>query len=173
MSEREQRFLAIVEDSQARLRGIARAYADRVGGTEDLYQSMLLQIWRALPDFRGDADIRTWVYRVALNTALQARRRDTGSPAPVSLGDIPVIESAFADPAPGPDVVADTDSRVNRLLQLIRTLKEADRALIVLYLEDTPYQVIADALGISRSNVGARLHRLKKHLAERMREETA
>lgn len=173
MNQREEQFTTLVRENHARLWGIARAYGDRGGGAEDIYQNILLQIWRSLPDFRGEAEVGTWLYRVALNTALQARRRGTATAGTVSMDELPESGNWLTDPMPGPDERADTDKRLQRLLSLIQSLGDLDRALIVLHLEGTPYRMMANVLGISQSNVGARLHRVRNQLSRRMQEETA
>lgn len=140
---------------------IAGAYSRTAADREDLYQEMLLQTWRALPAFRGDAAPRTWLTRIALNVALgTVRRRDARptSEAPAA------VEAAPAD-APSPADDAQRSDALARLYAAIRRLPEVDRALVVLALDETPHAEIGDALGLSVSNVGVRLHRAKKRLA--------
>lgn len=79
MNQQEAPFMALIRENDGRLWGIACSYGDSGGRVEDLYRSILLQIWRSLAGFRGTADVKTWLYRVALNTALQARRRNENS----------------------------------------------------------------------------------------------
>ena len=140
---------------------IAGAYARTEADREDLYQEMLLQTWRALPAFRGDAAARTWLTRIALNVALgTVRRRHTR----LTVEAPAAIEAAPAD-APSPAEDAQRSDALSRLYAAIRQLPEVDRALVVLALDETPHAEIGEALGLSVSNVGVRLHRAKKRLA--------
>lgn len=140
---------------------IAGAYARTRADREDLYQEMLLQVWRALPSFRGDAAERTWMTRIAFNVALGAVRKRT-------LRDTVDAPSAIEDAiASSSDPLGDATraDALDRLYAALRQLPEIDRALVVLSLEDRPHAEIADVLGLSVSNVGVRLHRARTTLA--------
>jgi RNA polymerase sigma-70 factor (ECF subfamily) len=129
---------------------IARVYAGARGEQEDLYQEILLQLWRGLPAFRGDSAPGTWLYRVALNTALTWRRRALrhdeggvrGAPAPVARTTAPRSERAILD-------------------EFLGSLGPADRSILLLYMEGLSYQDIAAVTGLSAGAVGVRLHRMK------------
>jgi len=144
---------------------VARAYTLTPEDCQDLAQEILFQVWRSLPQFRGEASNATWCYRVALNTALgwrrQERRRRTRQRPLVGLEALP---------SPGPESGAELHRRetVERLYSAIRRLPKDTAALVLLYLEDLSYREIADVLGISESNVGVKLSRAKKALAELM-----
>ncbi len=141
---------------------IAGAYARTRPDREDLFQEMLLQVWRALPSFRGDAAERTWMTRIALNVALGAVRhravRDTL--------DAPTAIEEAATSSIGPLGDATRTDALERLYIALRQLPEIDRALVVLSLEERPHAEIAEVLGLSVSNVGVRLHRARKALAD-------
>lgn len=154
------RFEALVAEHRDRLYRICRAYLPRDPvAAQDLYQDVLVQLWTHLPAFRGEAQLGTWVYRVAVNTALLFKRREQRRPS----------ASAGPDPATLPLVAeAADDTQETLLTQLhhcIAQLPDADRLLVSLVLEDASYQQIADVLGLTVSNVGVRLNRLKKKLA--------
>ena len=146
---------------------LARAYALTAEEGEDLAQEILLQLWRSLPQFEGRASASTWVYRVALNTALgwhrkEGRRRARQQPL-LAPEDLPI---------PAPDSAEQLHQRelVARLYAAIRQLPKADAALVLLYLEDLSYHQIAEVLGISETNVGVKLNRARKALGELMKE---
>ena len=143
-------FLSLLEDHQGIIHKICRLYRDQEEDQQDLFQEIIYQVWRARDSYRAEAKWTTWLYRIALNTALASFRKRK---APVDfleqLPDSPIIEEE------------DVHARVFRLL---RTLSDADKALISLSLDDLSYQEIADITGLSVNAVGIRLTRIKKKL---------
>jgi RNA polymerase sigma-70 factor (ECF subfamily) len=148
---------------------VARAYTHTPEDCQDLVQEILLQVWRSLPQFQGRASASTWVYRVALNTALNwrrnERRRRVCQRSILELEDLPVSGSDGAEHAAGREIV-------ERLYTAIRHLPKTDAALVLLYLDDLSYRQIADVLGISETNVGVKLNRARKALGELMNEDS-
>jgi RNA polymerase sigma-70 factor, ECF subfamily len=146
---------------------VARAYTLTAEDCQDLAQEILLQVWRSLPQFQGRASASTWVYRVALNTALgwhrkEGRRRARHQPL-LEPEELPVTALDSAEQLQQREVV-------ERLYAAIRQLPKADAALVLLYLDDLSYREMAEVLGISESNVGVKLNRAKKALGELMKE---
>jgi RNA polymerase sigma-70 factor (ECF subfamily) len=151
---RQARFRAVLEGNLARLRCVARSYA-REGEHEDLLQEMLVQIWRSLPTFQEHARLSTWVYRIALNTALASLRRRYRQPAAHHMAHedlLPLAPSSVGDPV-------DMDVLLERFLA---TLEPVDRAVLMLSLDDLSYAEIADITGLSINAVGIRLNRIKQ-----------
>jgi RNA polymerase sigma-70 factor (ECF subfamily) len=148
---------------------VARAYTRTTEDSQDLAQEILLAIWRSLPRFQGRASALTWIYRVALNTALGWRRKERRRQA----RQRPVLEvedlSAVAPDSAQQIVERET---VERLYAAIRRLPKTDRALVLLYLDDVSYRQMAEVLGISEGNVGVKLNRAKKALSEIMKDES-
>jgi RNA polymerase sigma-70 factor (ECF subfamily) len=147
---------------------VARAYTLTTEDCQDLVQEILLQAWRSLPQFQGRAGASTWLYRVALNTALgwhRKERRRRGRQRSILEMDDPG--------ATGPDGAQQAARRevVERLYAAIRQLPGADAALVLLYLDDLSYRQIAEILGISETNVGVKLNRAKKALGRLMNED--
>lgn len=138
---------------------VARGFADNAD-RDDLLQDMLLAIWHAIPAFRGDASPSTFIYRVAQNTALTWQRRQRRHPAGEEFD-----EAAHAAPPFSPKA-----ERTEALYRAIRQLPELDRSLVLLYLDGKPYREMADILGLSESNVGVRLNRLRSRLADDVQE---
>jgi len=164
MDATETRFLELVRRNEPRLRRIARVYAADDADVEDLYQETLMQLWRSLPTFRGEAGLDTWVYRVALNTALgQQRRHRSRREEPLEPGC-----GHGDDTGPGPEERIDRLRRLEWLYAAIAALPELDRALILMYLDDFSYRKMAEVMGLSESNVGVRLHRIRKRLEAEM-----
>jgi RNA polymerase sigma-70 factor (ECF subfamily) len=147
---------------------VARAYSLNSEDCQDLVQEILLQVWRSLPQFQGRASACTWVYRVALNTSLgwrrKERRRQVREQPLLEVESLPVAGLDGAEQAAEREIV-------QRLYAAIRQLPKTDSALVLLHLDGLSYRQMAEVLGISESNVGAKLNRAKKALGELMNEE--
>jgi RNA polymerase sigma-70 factor (ECF subfamily) len=152
----QREFLDLVEAHQGIVFKVCALYAADESERQDLHQEILMQLWRSFPSFRGDSRFSTWMYRVALNTALLARRRQHSKPR---WEPLPELESASPDP-PG------TDLDAKHLQRCIRRLPKLDRAVILLYLEQHKHEEIAELTGLSRQAVGVRIVRIKKRLRE-------
>lgn len=156
--EQQRRFAEWAEAYDAILWKTARSFATGAD-QDDLHQELLLAMWKAIPLFRGESNASTFVYRVAYNHAVAWTRKRKR--VEVSLDEAaPPVAAALSD----------VDSRVEWLYERIRSLPLLDRTLILLHLDEVSYREIADVLGLSESNVGVRLNRVKKQLAERMKE---
>ncbi len=146
---------------------VARAYTLTAEDRQDLVQEILLQIWRSLPQFQGRASPSTWLYRVALNTALgwhRKERRRQARQRPMLEVDLSVAGLDGAQQAAQRETL-------QRLYAAIRQLPRAEAALVLLYLDDLTYRQMAEVLGISENNVGVKLNRAKKALGELLNEE--
>jgi RNA polymerase sigma-70 factor (ECF subfamily) len=148
---------------------VARAYTRTAEDCQDLAQEILLQVWRSLPQFQSRASASTWIYRVALNTALGWRRKEIRRRArqqPVL--EVEDLSGAASDSA---QQIVQREA-VEQLYDAIRQLPKTDAALVLLYLDDLSYRQIAEVLGISESNVAVKLNRAKKVLSELMKKES-
>ena len=169
MRDPEKIFLKLVRDNEARLCKLCRVYAVDAEGEKDLYQDILVQLWRALPSFEGSAQPDTWLYRVALNTALsQKRQRVARESATLDESD-PI----WRNPIPAPDQSLESSQRLHRLYSAIARLDDVDKALVMMYLDEKSHREIAEVLGITESYVGVKLHRIKKEMAAWLSEEAA
>ena len=127
----------------------------------DLFQDMLLQLWQAWPSFKGASKLTTWMYRVCLNTAIARLRKSGRSPA---LQALTLTQHGIPDIGPQRlDILFD-----NELQTAIEGLDRIDRALIMLYLDEKSYKEIAEIMGLTETNVGVKLNRIKTKLKERM-----
>lgn len=154
-SDQKQQFEAILKRNRGRFAGIAHTYAG--SDADDLLQDILLQIWRSLKRFDGRSSVDTWCYRVALNTAL-SWRRSTGRKKkhlPAEATDVAAI-------------VAKSEDRddVALLQRFLATLTDAERALVLLYLDDLSGKEMAEVVGLSEGAVRTRIHRIKQKLAD-------
>jgi len=157
-----QRFVDLIEKHQGILHRICSVYANHSHDRQDLFQDMVLQLWRSYASFRAQSSFTTWMYRVALNTALLQRRRATRRPDLTRGGEAEIASVPVPAPAP--------NDGVGLLRACIRELPTLDRAIVLLHLEERSYDETAEITGLSRSNVSVRLVRLKERL-RRMLEE--
>ena len=147
----------------AALERLARAYEPDFDRRRDLLQEIHLALWRSLARFDGRCSLRTWVYRVAHNTATsEVIRRRPNARAFVSLDE---LASTPVDGSVG--IQIDHQRALERLLVLTRTLAALDRQVILLYLEGVDAASIGDVTGLSPGNVSTKVHRIKKILAQR------
>ena len=149
----EERFLQLLDEHQGILHKVCRLYRDRVVDREDLFQEIVYHLWKAFPSFQARSKVSTWIYRIALNTALAGFRKPR--PSLTLSADLPQHISPMSK---------GTGSQSEKLYAAIRGLKEVDRAILSLYLEEMTYEQIGQIIGITPSNVGARLHRIKNKL---------
>ncbi len=153
-AEKDQRFKDIVESNRRRLQSLARSFtaaADR----DDLYQEILLQLWRSLDAFAGRSTTATWVYRVALNTALSYRRK-AGLRQRHAAPDVEIDPDRIGGRAAG------GRDELQILEEFMTRLGEIDRALFALYLEDLTYREMAEVTGLTENHVGVRLNQMKR-----------
>lgn len=153
----ETEFIQIINTHARILHKVCRLYGRNEEDRKDLYQEMVLQLWRAFPSYRREARPSTWMYRVALNTAISLYRRQLRQVAPVAL-DSDLLTSAQAVGPP------ETDGRVSQFYTAIEHLSPIEKAIVFLYLDDNSYEEIARIMGISLSNVGVKLNRIKGKL---------
>ena len=152
-------FVAALHEYQPLLRRVARLYCQDADDRQDLFQEMVLQLWRAWPRYvpQPGAKLSTWLYRIALNVAISNLRQRTRRPAPAAL-DAEALAVAQA-----PETDFDADDRA-QLYRAIARLSEVDKAFVLLYLEDRPYEEMADILGITQNNVRVKMHRVQEKL---------
>jgi len=155
-------FVALLNEYRGAVHRVCRNYAHGIDDREELLQEIVYQLWRAFPSYRREAAPITWIYRIALNTAISALRRRTRRPPHVPLE---------ATPEPASTPAAGSDSgQVELLCRAMRGLGEVERGLLLCYLDGLSYREIGDVLGISETNVGARLSRTRARLQELVKE---
>ncbi len=133
---------------------------------DDLLQDILLQLWRSIPAFRGEAKETTWIYRVAFNTALVwrrgERRRREGHESFLKFDLSPQMQPSHADSLPSQEIV-------EKLYLAIRQLPRVEASLALMQLDGLSYQEMAEILGISENYIGVKLTRIRKQLADRLK----
>lgn len=163
-SEQQRVFKSWLDDHKGLLFKIVRAYAFTMEDRDDLFQDVALQVWRSVPNFRGESAVTTWLYRIALNTSLRWKSREDKTTIKLrELDDTTLVFQSEQNP---------NDDRVAWLYREINQLNEIDRSLCLMLLDDFSYKEMAEILGISESNVAVKIHRLKKYLVEQSKTET-
>lgn len=149
-----------IEEYQPLIRKVTMMYAQNPDEADDMFQEICIQLWRAYPQFKGEAKFSTWLYRVAINTAISWIRKekkyrftDNTDTLPLSVED----ETPFYE----------TEEKQEQLAQMqraIQKLSEVDRTLVLLYLEDVSYSEISEIMGLTVNNIKVKMNRVKKRL---------
>lgn len=126
----------------------------------DLFQEIVLQLWKSFSSFRGESKISTWMYRIALNTAISGFRKQTRW---VKTEDLRELHLNISDT--GND---EQEENFQKLQWAIRQLSEVERAMIMMALEEIPYEEIAETIGITQNNVRVRMNRIREKLKKLM-----
>ena len=153
MEDIEKEFVNIIQQNKRMIYKVCYFYTDDNDTLNDLYQDVMLNLWRGFAKFKGNSSISTWIYRIALNTCISYYRKEKIKP-----GFIPITNNYnLYDESPD-------NETINQMYRMIDSLNSLDKAIILLYLEDKPYDEIAEIIGISKSNVGVRVSRIKEKL---------
>ena len=147
-------FKEFVEENKGIIYKICRVYANDRDELQDFVQEVTIQLWRSSQNFENRSKLSTWVYRVTLNVCLTLSRKNKRRVDTVGL-----LSTDYID-----DIDTTEQEQISALYAAMRKLNDSDRAIILLYLEDKSYQEIADILGITVSNVGVKITRVKSKL---------
>ncbi|WP_126970467.1 RNA polymerase sigma factor [Gynurincola endophyticus] len=150
----ETQFLALIDQHQGIIHKVCRIYRDSKEDREDLFQEIVFQLWKSVPDFEYRARFSTWMYRIALSTAIAGFRKK--KPDITYTSSLPDISDAQQEPG----------GRSEQLFDAVGRLNDADKAIMLLYLENLSYQEIAHITGITENNVGVRLNRIKSKIQQ-------
>lgn len=153
----EKEFIDLLNRHPGILYRVCRVYGHQQTDRQDLFQEIVLQLWRAFPTFRHQADAGTWLYRIAVNTAISDYRKTNRT---LQTTPFSQLRSAL------PDFEADESlpAHIAQLYEAIEQLTTIEKALVLLYLDDKRYDEMAAIMGISLSNVGVKLNRIKTKL---------
>jgi RNA polymerase sigma-70 factor (ECF subfamily) len=163
-SDRDRIFGDWLANHKGILFKVVHAYAFERADRQDLFQEIVIQIWRSVEAFRGDSSVPTWMYRVALNTAIAWNRKEHRhhrGKEPLDVVD-GVLTTASSD---------GRDPRLEWLYQQIARLKDVDRSVALLLLDGFSYREIAAIVGMTESNVGVKINRIKTALAGKRAEQ--
>ena len=156
----KEKFISVIKDNQNLIYKICYSYCSDSEDRKDLQQEILIQLWNSFSKFDGRAKLSTWMYRIALNTAITFYRNDSKHrDKKVRIDDSIISFNNF-------EYVPEQNENITLLYQFIEKLNEMDKALILLYLDDNKQKDIAEVLGISETNVATKISRIKKFLKE-------
>lgn len=152
----ETEFTELINQHRGIIHRICNIYFYRNPYQEDYYQEILIRLWKSYPEFKNQSAFSTWLYRVSLNTAIDIIRKQSLRPTHVELSkkEYKITEPEFR---------SESDKK-DKLYLAINQLSDVEKAIIFLYLEDYNYKEIAGIIGISESNTGAKINRIKTRL---------
>jgi len=154
-------FVKLIRDNKRIIYKVCNSYCSGRGDREDLAQEIVYHLWKAYSTFNPDMKFSTWMYRISLNVAISFYRRETRRRPFVMLSENLIeFESDYGAPA-------EEDPKVKMLMMFISELREIDRSIMILYLDDKSYSEIAEIVGITGSNVATRINRIKEKLKTR------
>ena len=163
-SEKEQLFLRLLEANKTQIHRICWGFSKHSEEAEDLFQEVLLLIWKGLDGYQGKSAISTWVYRITVNTCLYWKKKKKKMPL---------------DALQQTDITSDSknveeqmiyNDKMDQLKKAIQQLNEVDRTIALLLLESVSYKEIAEITGLTTSNVGVKISRIKKRIKEMLEE---
>jgi len=158
----ETTFLNALDEHQHKLLRICSVYAKDEDDTKDLFQEVLVNIWKSMPSFKGNSTIGTWMYRITLNVCLRLKTNEIKKRKKMLRIDSQAINIYKIDVAEdGPN---EHRTQLIQLRKCIKQLNAADKAVITLYLEELSYKEISNITGLTENNIAVKLKRIKKKL---------
>lgn len=159
----EQKFLAFIRQYERVIYKVCYLYTTKNASLGDLYQEVVLNLWKAYPNFRQECKVSTWIYRIALNTCISFIRKEKNVPEIVTLTQ-------------ETDWLAEEDDdewkeMIRQLYRMIGRLGQLDKSIILLYLEEKNYDEIAEITGLTVTNVATKLSRIKDKLKKMKKED--
>jgi RNA polymerase sigma factor (sigma-70 family) len=157
----KEKFIEVINENKNLLYKICNSYCQNPSNRQDLVQEILLQLWKNIKSFDGRVKISTWIYKIALNTAISNFRLDC------KRVDKPIeIDFSFFS-LPDFEYDSEFDEKLQFLHKLIDGMSKADKALLLLYLDNYKQKEIAEIIGITESNVATKVNRIKQNLREK------
>lgn len=154
--EQEKSFITLVKEHQGLIHKVCILYETDKEARNDLFQEIVLQLWKSFHTFRGESKITTWMYRIALNTAISGLRKLGRKIKTEELDDYHFNISDTSDDH--------QEDELQKLHWAIRQLTEIERAMIMMALDEVPYDEIAETIGITQNNVRVRMNRIREKI---------
>lgn len=161
MDKAEQAFIDMIHAYERVIYKVCYLYTTPQATLNDLYQEVVINLWKAFPRFRHECKESTWIYRIALNTCISFIRKERNIPEIVTLA--PDFDRIEEDD--------DTRQMLKQLYTLINKLGQLDKSIILLYLEDKSYEEISEITGLTTTNVATKLSRIKNKLKKMNQEQ--
>ena len=157
----ERDFLQIIKENQGIIHKVCNIYCDDQDDRNDLFQEIVAQLWKSYPSFRQESKVTTWMYRVALNTAITSFKKQKRRPDQARL----TYENfQFKDE----NYDHETEENIKLLHRAVAQLTGIEKSIIILYLEEKKYEEIAEITGITQNYVRVKMNRIKKKLKKIM-----
>lgn len=160
----ESQFLDLVYLNQGIIYKICNLYCNNITDREDLKQEIILQLWKAYPNFKEKSKFSTWMYKVCLNTAIVQMKRSKKRGISISI-------SSQLYEIPGREDRNQADEEIKKMYGLIAQLNDIEKGVVMLYLDGHSYDEISEVMGISAKNVSVKLVRIKKKLSKNLKSE--
>jgi len=160
----EQKFTNIISQNEARLKHLCRVYTDRKADEQDLFQEILIEAWQSISSFNGNANVDTWLYRLAVNTSISYIRKKKTRHRYYNNYKHEQDRASNNKNVP----YHDNNEQLDRLYRAISSLNASEKAIITMYLEDFSYAEISYVTDITENYVGVKLNRIKKKLANKI-----
>ena len=154
-------FIQQIKENEGIIYKVARLYTNTTEDQKDVYQEIVYQLWKSYPSFKADSKISTWMYRVALNTAISNLKKEKRKGIRVSMDNFLLNKIDHVDTV--------MEERITLLYAHIKKLSVIERGIILLYLEGKSYDEIAAITGFTATNVGTRLARIKNKLKSQIK----
>lgn len=161
MENVEQEFVSMIRTYERVIYKVCYVYATPYASLGDLYQEVVINLWKAFPKFRKECKLSTWIYRIALNTCISFMRKEKNLPEIISL-------TQSFDRMEDDD---ETQAMLRQLYRMIDRLGQLEKSIVLLYLEEKSYEEIAEIIGLTVTNVATRLSRIKDKLRKMNKEE--
>ena len=157
----EKEFLQIIQKNQGIIHKVCNMYCDSQEDRNDLFQEIVAQLWKSYPSFRRESKVTTWMYRVALNTAITSFKKSKRRPDQNSLTyeNFQLEDEAYD---------TETEENIKMLHAAVSQLTGVEKSIILLYLENRKYEEIAEITGITQNYVRVKMNRIKKKLKKLM-----
>jgi len=155
----------LVQEHRLLLYKVCRVYCFTEADRQDLFQEIVIQLWKSYPAFRGDSKFSTWLYRIALNTAISDLRKHKRRPSITSTDDIPPALPEMTWPG-------EEEQQLQQLYAAINRLSDVEKALVMLYLEDKSYEEMEEIMGINQNNLRVKMNRIREKLRKMTKEAT-
>jgi len=157
----EKEFLQIIQKNQGIIHKVCNMYCDLEEDRNDLFQEIVTQLWKSFPSFRNESKFSTWMYRVALNTAITTFKKDKRRPdqSRLTYENFQIAEDRYD---------TETEESIKQMHRAVAQLTGIEKSIVLLYLEDKKYEEIAEITGITQNYVRVKMNRIKKKLKKLM-----
>lgn len=153
----ENDFIELIQENRGIIHKVTNLYCTQEEDKQDLFQEIVIQLWKSFEKFRGDSKFSTWMYRIAINTAITGIRKTSRRVQTVSTDIIPFeIQLEQYD--------NEKEQQIAQLYAAIKELNEIERSIVMLYLDDKSYEEMEDILGINQNNLRVKMNRIKDKL---------